>query len=343
MLVALLPLPGRARRGRVDTVLAIRPGGIGDAALLIPALDRIKAAFPQSRVEVLAEKRNAQVFKLSPAVDRVLCYDNFADLFHVLGRRYDVVIDTEQWHRLSAVVARVVGAGIRIGFGTNERRRLFHHAVPYSQETYEGKSFLNLLAPLGIEASEWPSEKFLQIPEGDDRCAEMLLRGRHPEMIVTLFPGASIAERRWSVESFSELSLRLFRRGLQPVVIGGQEDQDAAERIAVASGALNLAGKTTLMQSAAVIQKSSLLVSGDSGILHIGVGLGVPTVSLFGPGRALKWAPRGSKHIILNKNRPCSPCTTFGYTPKCPDDARCIQDISIDDVFHAVLSLLELQ
>ncbi len=84
-----------------------------------------------------------------------------------------------------------------------------------------------------------------------------------------------------------------------------------------------------------------MLVSGDSGVLHIAVGLNKPTVSLFGPGIAAKWAPRGEKHIVLNHHLDCSPCTRFGYTPSCSHGARCIQDITVEEVFTAVMTLLE--
>jgi ADP-heptose:LPS heptosyltransferase len=82
------------------------------------------------------------------------------------------------------------------------------------------------------------------------------------------------------------------------------------------------------------------LLSGDSGVLHIAMGLGVPTVSLFGPGRAGKWAPRGERHIVINKGLSCSPCTTFGTTPPCPISAQCLNDITVDEVFNAVAVLL---
>ena len=103
---------------------------------------------------------------------------------------------------------------------------------------------------------------------------------------------------------------------------------------------LNLAGMTSLSETAAVIQKSSLLLSGDSGVLHIAVGLGVPTVSLFGPGRVKKWAPQGERHIVISKELPCSPCTTFGTTPPCPNGIRCMSDITVDEVVNAVTRLL---
>jgi ADP-heptose:LPS heptosyltransferase len=128
--------------------------------------------------------------------------------------------------------------------------------------------------------------------------------------------------------------------GVKSVVVGGREDREQGDAIVSGGGGMNLAGRTSLAGTAAIIKRSRLLVSGDSGVLHIAVGLGVPTVSLFGPGRALKWAPRGENHIVINKGLTCSPCTTYGTTPPCPINARCMKEISVDEVFNAATVLL---
>jgi len=158
---------------------------------------------------------------------------------------------------------------------------------------------------------------------------------------VALFPGASIPERRWGATRFREVAKFLQARGIPVVVVGGRGERDDGESIIDGKYDLNLAGKTSLAETAAIIEISALLVSGDSGVLHIGVGLGKPTVSLFGPGIARKWAPRGDHHIVINKHFLCSPCTRFGYTPLCPINARCMADITVDEVSDAVLQLLK--
>ena len=129
----------------------IRPGGIGDAVLLVPVINRLRQVFPFVQIDILAEKRNSGAFALCPAVDHALCYDRPQDLRTVLGRKYDVVVDTEQWHRLSAVVARMVRSRFKVGYGTNERKRMFTHAVDYSHDNYEVFSFFDLLKPLGVD------------------------------------------------------------------------------------------------------------------------------------------------------------------------------------------------
>lgn len=335
----LLQRPGGKPDVAPRTVLVIRPGGIGDAVLLVPALQTLRNYFPGVSIDILAERRNAGVFALCPGLRLVHRYDIPSEFLAAFRSRYDVVIDTEQWHRLSAVVTRLVRADIRIGFGTNDRSRLFSHPIPYEQDEYEADNFIRLLEPLGAGGAICSENPFLAVALGDAAMADNLLSPLLGRPFAAFFPGASIAERRWGGARFAELAKRLRSNGIEVVVVGGGVDSEDAEVIE-RSGALNLAGKTTLSGTAAIIARSSLLVSGDSGILHIAVGLGIPTVSLFGPGRAQKWAPRGANHIVINKNLPCSPCTTFGYTPKCPINARCMADITVEGVEQAVITLL---
>jgi ADP-heptose:LPS heptosyltransferase len=345
LLARVLPRPIQPETplSHVSSLLLIRPGGIGDAVLLAPVIGRLREIFPVARIEVLAEKRNTGAFALCPGIDRVLCYDQPGELGHALKSRYDVVIDSEQWHRLSALVARMIRSQIKIGFGTNERKRLFTHSVDYNHENYELDSFFELLKPLGVERPARILSPFLTIPIVDQETADNMLGDLRDGPFVALFPGASIAERCWGTEKFRQLAGRLIAEGFAVVVVGGKEDIAAGRGIVDGFSALNLAGKTSLCGTAGVLKRSQLLVSGDSGVLHLGVGLGTPTVSLFGPGIAAKWAPRGAQHVVINHKLPCSPCTRFGTTPPCPIGAKCIQDIAVDEVFMAAQKLLNLK
>jgi len=341
ILVKLLPASVMLKGGvpLSPRFLLIRPGGIGDAVLLCPAICTIKSVYSASRIDVLAEVRNSSIFKLCPEVETIYRYDRLGELSSCMKNFYDVVIDTEQWHRLSAVVSRLVRADLRVGFATNERRRMFHQQVRYSHDDYEAACFFRLLDFIEVKQRAVPSSCLVVPKEVRRLVGDLVPAGQN--RLVVFFPGASIAERRWGLEKFRALAGRLAHNGFSVVVVGGREDQAAGEFIAGGGDALNRAGQTTLVESAAIIDQSSLLVSGDSGILHVGVGLGKPTVSLFGPGIAQKWAPRGENHIVINKKLTCSPCTKFGSTPKCPIDAKCMKDISIDEVFEAVMALLE--
>ena len=339
-LTRLLSAPTSHSDVQVRSVLIIRPGGIGDALLLAPLIKTLRVKYSDASISILAENRNAGAFALIPSFNRLLIYDNYKNFIQLLLSRYDLIIDTEQWHRLSAVIARLVPSAMKIGFGTNERRNLFTHQVPYFHDEYEGQSFLNLLQPLGIHESFDFSSPFLSvpIPATSEICS---LIGSLKAPYVSIFPGASVTERRWGVNKYRELVQLLDHNGIPCVIIGGEEDQPSGEAIVSGTTGLNLTGQTSIAGTAAIIHKSRLLVSGDSGILHMGVGLGIPTVSLFGAGILKKWAPKGENHVVISRNLSCSPCTLFGTTPDCQNRVRCLKEISVECVYEAVVSLLD--
>ncbi len=132
----------------VKKILFIRPGGIGDFILLIPVIQKFQKHFPEAAIDVLCEKRNHEVSSFLNNVHTIYIYDKGFDLIKCIKNNYDVIIDTEQWHRLSAVTSFLSNAPVRIGFNTNSRKRLLTHKIPYSHEEYEIQSFLHLLNPL---------------------------------------------------------------------------------------------------------------------------------------------------------------------------------------------------
>ena len=335
-------------------ILVIRPGGIGDAALLLPTLRALKDQFPESEIDVLAEKRNAGIFQECEFTSSVFLYDDFTNLglFKVLKNSYDIVIDTEQWHRFSACVAYLTKAQVRIGFATNSRKNLFSHPVAYGHDKYEAQSFLDLLSPLGERAIEFKEETaFIEplTPAPEDfvvfrkkmSCQDSVTKSRG---IIGIFAGATIRERKWGVDNFASLCRSLLENGGAVVILGGTGDAGEAEEILRAIDSdkiLNLTGRTTLAETSAVLKEIDLLVTTDSGIMHMAYGIGTPTVSLFGAGIEEKWAPLGPSHIAINHRLFCSPCTKFGYTPECPYDVRCLKEIGVDEVIEAVDSLLK--
>lgn len=320
----------------IRRVLIIRPGGIGDAVLLVPALRVLRQRIPSAEIDVLAEARNAGVFALCDAVTAVLLYHRVTDLFRVMTRPYDVVIDTEQWHRLSAVLAFLTRSPVRVGFATNERARLFTHRVPYTQSSYEARSFLDLVVALtGRPDAVDPVVPYVSVQSSPERD--------RAQPSVVLFPGASVPERRWGSERFGDLARCLVQHGCHVTVVGGAGDVEQSRRICTAGGpqVSNCAGSLSLKAVAEIFAGSDVVVTADSGLMHLAVAVGAPTVSLFGAGIREKWAPRGERHRVLSAELPCSPCTRFGYTPPCPIGVECLRLISVDDVLAVTLDVIK--
>jgi ADP-heptose:LPS heptosyltransferase len=319
------PLPA------IRTVLIIRPGGMGDAVLLIPMLRALKDRFPSAAIHLLAERRNAGIFDLVPELGlKVYCYDRAGEFLRVLFDRYDVVIDTEQWYRLSAVAARLIRAKIRSGFATNERRNLFNLPVPYDQNRYEAENFLSLLeAVTGKPAVFDPDKPFLKIPGSVTRAQKTVL----------IAPGASYREKQWGIGKFRRLTEWLLDQGWSVGLIGGPDDAREAATIAQGLSVENWAGRTTLIETARRIAAAALVVGGDSLVIHLAAAVGTPTIALFGPTPPKQWAPRGKAHRLLYHPPECSPCSRFGHIPPCPFDVECLKRITVEEVEEAVVKM----
>ncbi|UCG78181.1 MAG: glycosyltransferase family 9 protein [Nitrospirota bacterium] len=345
LLVLLLSFFKAERDGAqllVRNVLFIRPGGIGDAVLLVPAIKALKIKYPGAEIDILCEKRNSGIFGMINGLRRVYLYDRGADLLRCISSQYDVVVDTEQWHRMSAVIAFMTRAGIRIGFGTNDRSKLFTHTVEYDHDDNEVKSFYRLLEQIEVPHSEaLPDVPFLDIEAAEAGKYVEDTIGSNID-VVAIFPGATVRERRWGGERYGEVAKNLNERGYRIVLLGTSDEKEDALKIRQqVRGAVDLTGLTTLREVAYVLKNSALLITADSGLMHMAYALGAPTVSIFGSGIEKKWAPRGECHEVVNKRLDCSPCTRFGYTPSCDKGIRCLSEILPEDVIEATDKLLK--
>lgn len=340
--------PRKETNNQHPKVLVIRPGGIGDAALLYPALKALRGSFGNAEIHILAENRNYGILYPCPYIDGLFRYDFKPpiELLDALRIKYDIVIDTEQWHRLTSAISYLTGAPLRMGFATNERAELYSHTVPYSHEDYEVYSFLNLVSSLTGEKYGFDrDEPFIPVDSSLISKVAPEIQGLRKKngAIVGVFGGATVRERKWGVDRFAQLAKDLLGEGLGIVLVGGKSDfhdQRRFEEIVGKENFLSFVGRTSLMETVAVISLLDLFVSGDTGLMHVSYGVGTPTVSLFGAGIQKKWAPIGKNHIAINKNLYCSPCTRFGYTPKCPYGVKCLNDIAVDEVKESVLTLL---
>lgn len=341
-IVKRLVTPARNPSKNPSSILVIRPGGIGDAVLLVPTIQALKKRYPDAEIDILAEKRNREVFTFCPEIANILTYEKAGDLFSLFRRRYDITIDTEQWYRLSAVVAYLLGSPVRIGFETNIRGELFTDTVGYEENRYEGKSFLNLISSLTGEIGLNWDKPFISVPSAIFEKSKKLLLPLAGRKIAAVFPGGSIPEKLWGAKNFEKLSQRLLNKGYAIMIIGGEKEKKDGDLISKnLAGALNLCGNVSLIETASALKQASLLITGDSGIMHIAFALGVKTLSLFGPGNAKKWAPRGKNYAFISKEIDCSPCTKFGHTSKCRNNMRCMRAIEIEEVYGTVIKMLE--
>lgn len=328
-------------------ILIIRPGGMGDAVLTIPLIKALANRFPNACIDVLAEGRNHAVYTIGDTgVNEVLRYDKtpLTTFLRLRKRRYDTVIDTEQFHVFSTIYASRLGSRHLAGFDTFGRRKLLTHAVRYSESDYEVYSFLNLFEALTGEGAVFDQDQpFLAPGEEHMRWAETALGSGTQLPIATVMCAAGAARRLWPVERLAEACRHLAERGLRVLLVGGLDARERAAEVMsmVRPGSCtDFTGSIPLARTAALLARSSICLTPDTGILHLAYAVGTPTVSLFGSGLRLKWAPPGKNNRWISANLECSPCTSWGRTPECPRGNVCMTEITADSVKKALDELL---
>lgn len=324
--------PAAKRREAPDKIshlLIIRPGGIGDAIFLLPILKMIRHARPAITIDILCEKRNVEIFTSQRNLcHNIFCYDKLKDIFAVSRKRYDIIIDTEQWHYLSALTAYFLKADYRIGFATRPRRsKLFHKKIDYRMDEYELENFKRLFEPV-LKSQQIPNDiqDSFEITQDAREWAQRTLRG---ENYLSLFLGASILPRRLTAAQAKDVIQTFAPQGYSIILLGGKDAQETAHDIKNSrpDTVMDFTGQTTLMQSAALIEHSRLFIGPDSGLMHLACAVGTPVIAIFGPGNVRKWGPQGAQHQIITKNLVCSPCTWFGYTlTTCKKEYPCRTD-----------------
>lgn len=316
-------------------VLVARPGGIGDAALLLPCLSALRAAFPRSPVDVLCESRNAPVFSASGMVRRVLRYDAApVSVLRVLRRGgWAVFCDTEQFHHFSGVMGALARAPVRIGFAVNPARLgLYSRTVPYDSAGPESEQFARVFSSAAGRRLDLPplrgilpAEKLPPPPPG------------LPPRFVAIHVGGSSPRKRWGADNWGKLAAAIRRdTGMPAVFVGGMADAPTGGLVGDAGGPpLDFCGKLPLAQTVSVLARASAMVGPDSGLAHLAVAVGTPVVVLFGPGDPAKWGPPPDAGVVLRAGLPCSPCSIYGTMKPCRR-AWCMEGIAPDQVAEAV-------
>ena len=326
----------------ISRVLFIRPGGLGDAILLLPVIEIIAKQHPDAQIDILAESRNQAAFSFLKIPHQVELYTDLGAFFRLRKNHYDVIIDTEQWYRLSTVYAHLLKPVRLIGFATNERARLLTDKVSYSLNDYELESFFRLLEPLGLVVGQSDKRLGIALEQKMIEQTRCLFGNTDVDQWVAVFPGASLPEKRWPIENYCKVVRGLQEKGLGVVIVGGETECEVAGIIEAETGCTNLVGKTSLAETGGVLVNMSLLITGDSALLHLAASLEVPTVSLFGPSNPKKWSPQGEQHKFLQEEFECVPCSRYGHIPSCPYDVKCLNTLAPEDVLDAALELLEI-
>lgn len=326
-----------------ERVIVVRVANwLGDTIMALPALSALRAARPAARITLVG--RWAPLLAGQGVADITLAYPRGLAERRRLGRcfrqdRPDVALLLPNSFE-SALAAWWWRSKRRIGFDTDARRRLLTDAVVRpSPRRHQVDEYAALLAPLDIRVEEGAPPTWRIEPSAELRGElDSLLKaaGVGPEArIIGFHLGAAFGDSKlWPAESLGQLSGRLRRAGLTPLLLGSAEDGPRADAVATAAGSpvASLVGRDRPALLPALLSRLSCLLSGDTGVAHLGAALGVPTVTLFGPTDPRLTAPLGARARVLYRAVACSPC----FLRSCPIDHRCMRGIGVDDVEQQV-------
>lgn len=325
--------------------LIVRLGSLGDVVHAIPFAAALRSGFPQARIDWITDPRYIGLLDMVTVLDRRIAFDPRAawrgrrgSALRTLGelRRagYDAVFDLQGLLK-SAVIARAAGAGRVVGFPRRHLReplaRLFYSETPDpGSATHVIYRNLALLAPFGVADRRVSFPLAIPPSETVDSVA-----GRFaPAGFALINPGAAWPNKRWPAACFGAVAAALrHAHGLHSLVLWGPGERELAHEVAAASaGAAEVAPPTTVQELAGIARASRLMISGDTGPMHVAAAVGTPLVTLFGPTRPERNGPWGLYDVALSRVDRCA-CV---YERRCRRDVPCISDIGVDEVLEAV-------
>ena len=338
----------------IKRILVTGANWVGDALMTTPALSCIRKAFPGASISVLTVPWVEGVYRGHPYLDQTILYERSSKHRGAAGKRqlirelrlssFDMVLLFPNSFE-SALLGFLAGIPVRAGYASDGRGALLTHGIKRDKgviDRHQVAYYLGLPHSLGWKEGE--RKLSLPISRGDEEEARQLLafKGwREGRPVVAFAPGASYGPaKKWDSSRYAKVADGLIAdHSAQVAIIGSQKDQREAEdmRSRMRGEAWDLTGGTTLGQLAALLARSSLLITNDSGAMHVAAATQTPILALFGPTDPAKTSPYGVRYRILRGLVPCSPC----LLRECPTDHECMRGIEVDEVLDAASAFLK--
>ena len=337
-------------------ILVIRLDRLGDVVLSTPVLQALRERFPHAFISMMVRPDCRDVVEGHPALNEVICYEkdgvhrsvrDTIRFAHDLRREeFDTALVLHPSNR-SHWIPWLARIPMRIGYA-RKCSWLLPHRVPHRKQEgakHEAVYTLELLIPLGI-TSVTP-KPFVPIQPAAAQRVDVLLADaaiRPSERLIAVHPSASCVSKRWMPERFAQVADRLAAEHHARIcLVAGASDALFADRMAQAMDqpALNLAGHLSVGELAALLKRCRLLISNDSGPVHVAAAVGTPVVDIFGRNqRGLspqRWGPLGEGHVVLHKEVGCVTCLAHN----CDIEFLCLTSLSVEEVYQAAVSLLD--
>jgi heptosyltransferase-2 len=334
-------------------ILIIQTAFIGDVILCTPLVKNLRGIFPHSHLSFLLIPETKNCLENNPHLNEILVYDKrkkwgLKQFLRILGevrrRDFDLAVIPHRSLR-SALLAYLAGIKQRIGFNRSAGSALLTHKIAYLNNIHEVDRNLSLLSDLSTNLKDISPELFPSPEDYNYVCRLLDESGiRENDKLACIAPGSIWSTKRWLPERFAEVAQLLMEKGgVKVVFLGSEDERELCQNISdlMKEKPPVIAGKTNILQSAAIISMSKVVLSNDSAPVHMASAMKKPVVAMFGSTvQDFGFAPYGVDHLIIQKEMDCRPCGIHGKK-RCPQKHfRCMREITTEEVFCAVSSFL---
>ncbi|QTA79015.1 ADP-heptose--LPS heptosyltransferase II [Desulfonema limicola] len=338
----------------INRILIRAANWVGDAVMSLPMISSVRKNFPNAQIYILAKPWTAPIFENNPDIDHIIIYHagtkhkgiwGLLRLCRELRRyRFDLAVLIPNAFS-SALLSLLAGIPNRLGYNTDGRTLLLTHPVcmkPEHKKRHHIDYYMGILE--GASLHIFSSKLNLMISVQERINTEHILKNSgvsNFSRIIGINPGAAFGSaKRWFPDRYARLCLKLqsIYPDLTVLVFGGPGEKELGESICriIKNKSINLCGKTTLRQAAALIEKCRLFITNDSGLMHIAAALDIPQIAVFGPTNHTTTSPASSNSHIIKVPTPCSPC----LKQECPlGHHECMKAVSIEMVFEKARNL----
>lgn len=315
---------------------------LGDAVLTLPTIRGLKRLYPSASLSVLAKPFLASLFGMVPEVDEVIRLEGgrLKTARELRRHRFDLALILPNSFD-SAFVPFLAGIPERIGYRTDGRGVLLTRSIsrePGFEQHHQVHYYYRLLREVGQGVppeSETGAPWIVPPREGVEWADQFLSQpGYRGGLLVGMNPGATYGPAKcWFPERYVETAQRLKAEGVQVIFFGGPDEADYVTEIArQVPGSLNAAGRTDLVQLASLLQRCRVLLTNDTGPMHLSAAVGTPVIALFGSTNPVTTGPFGEGHRIIRHPVECSPC----LLRVCNRSMECFRAIEVGEVMQVL-------
>ncbi|MBF0385594.1 MAG: glycosyltransferase family 9 protein [Candidatus Omnitrophica bacterium] len=317
----------KLQKEKIKKILVVSLTNIGDVILTLPVIDILLRDFPSAKISVIIGPKAATLFSQNPFLDKIYIFNKNQPLLKTIKwvlwlrkQEFDMVIDLRN-------------TAIPFFLNPPYRTSLFSEKV----NAHKKEKHLNRLSTLMAVGGNPPDKISIYVGKEDKAYVDTLLGDNNlvSKTICLISPGAASEAKRWGENNFAETVLYLEKnKKLNVAFVGDEHDREIAEKINKLSGigAVNFCGRTTLLQLAELIKRSSLVLANDSAVMHLASYLDVPILAIFGPTDPFLYGPWGKGGVYLSDKSNCAPC----LNRKSKSPHICLDNITVKKVIEAL-------